>query len=665
MTKAAKRRLGVYSLGILRNRALCKALGTLGWEVVPGFFSRNLDAVGIWGASRAAERGRAAAQRRGLPIVHLEDAPLRSVTASNAEPLMGLFIDETGNHLDASGPSDLERLLNKPLGDLHPETDALLEAFTRSGLSKYNDANRDPGEMPQGPFVLVIDQLAGDASITLGSATEHSFKAMLSAAIAENPDLPIVIKRHPRAVNAPHLGHFSQLPDGVRFLEDGFKITDLLDRAKSVYTVTSQVGFEAILRGKRPRVFGAPFYSSWGLSDDEISLPRRVITHTPRSLFQKVMMEHAVWIDPCGGGRTDLLSAIRGLDARRKSYFVRSTGAVALGMKPWKRTFLGDFLGSVQYASNPQRAMAAAKQSGRPIVVWASAPEQAALPPELPHLRMEDGFLRSVGLGAALHAPQSLVLDDLGIYYDPNSESRLERQIIASLDLSPLALRRAESLRRRICELGLSKYNVGNRLEKDPTRGQRTILVPGQVEDDASILRGTDEVTTNLDLLKAVRGANPEARILYKPHPDVEAELRAGAVSKPSALEWADEVVERASAHEALAVADEVHTMTSLMGFEALLRGMHVVTYGHPFYAGWGLTKDHGGPLSRRGYKVSLDGLVHACLIDYPLYRDAKTGLACPVETVVERLAVARTLGPRPISKIVKVSGKLKSKLGF
>ena len=35
-----------------------------------------------------------------------------------------------------------------------------------------------------------------------------------------------------------------------------------------------------------------------------------------------------------------------------------------------------------------------------------------------------------------------------------------------------------------------------------------------------------------------------------------------------------------------------METMTSLAGFEALLRGKPVTTHGQPFYAGWGLTED-------------------------------------------------------------------------
>jgi capsular polysaccharide export protein len=81
-----------------------------------------------------------------------------------------------------------------------------------------------------------------------------------------------------------------------------------------------------------------------------------------------------------------------------------------------------------------------------------------------------------------------------------------------------------------------------------------------------------------------------------------------------------------------------VWTMTSLLGFEALVRGVQVVTLGAPFYAGWGLTDDRGDVPPRRRADLTIEGLVYAALIDYPRYFDPLSGSVCPVEVVVERL---------------------------
>jgi capsular polysaccharide export protein len=84
-----------------------------------------------------------------------------------------------------------------------------------------------------------------------------------------------------------------------------------------------------------------------------------------------------------------------------------------------------------------------------------------------------------------------------------------------------------------------------------------------------------------------------------------------------------------------------VHVLTSLTGFEALLREREVIVHGQPFYSGWGLTLDLAPP-PRRGRHLTLDELVAGALLLYPRYVDPVTGLLCPPEVLVERLAQNR-----------------------
>jgi len=158
------------------------------------------------------------------------------------------------------------------------------------------------------------------------------------------------------------------------------------------------------------------------------------------------------------------------------------------------------------------------------------------------------------------------------------------------------------------------------------------------VEDDASIHRGSPRLKRNVDLLRAVRERHPDGFVVYKPHPDVEAGFRRGRVPKERAAELADCIVTRGSILTLIGLADRVETMTSLAGFEALLRGKPVTTHGQPFYAGWGLTEDLC-PVERRARKRSLDELVAATLILYPHYIDPVSGRPCSPELLIERLA--------------------------
>lgn len=129
---------------------------------------------------------------------------------------------------------------------------------------------------------------------------------------------------------------------------------------------------------------------------------------------------------------------------------------------------------------------------------------------------------------------------------------------------------------------------------------------------------------SNARLLAAVRSARPDAFIVYKPHPDVSSGNRIGALAPGEAARWADHVETCHGVTSCIDACDELHTITSLAGFDALLRGKPVTTHGLPFYAGWGLTTDlaTGSALQRRTRRLAIDELVAGALIRYPLYWD-------------------------------------------
>ena len=308
----------------------------------------------------------------------------------------------------------------------------------------------------------------------------------------------------------------------------------------------------------------------------------------------------------------------------------------SLRKRQWVRKFTGR--PDVRFVSSVRRLPADAT-----LLLWGSAPVPPEAPADVPVVRLEDGFLRSVGLGADLILPLSWVLDARGIYYSAVVASDLE-QLLQSTDFDAALLARAAALRHQLVAQRLSKYNLNHAPWQRPAGWARVVLVTGQVETDASIRHGAPGVRSNLGLLRAVREAAPEAYIVYKPHPDVVAGLRAAGQNEDEAQLWCDEVLTRASIADLLDQVDEVHVMTSLTGFEALLRGRHVVCYGQPFYAGYGLTHDML-PLARRTRRLSLDALVAGALILYPVYVSRVTGLQCEVEQAVSDLLRWRDAG--------------------
>jgi capsular polysaccharide export protein len=278
-----------------------------------------------------------------------------------------------------------------------------------------------------------------------------------------------------------------------------------------------------------------------------------------------------------------------------------------------------------------------------PIALWGrrGIPRRVAV--DAPVIRLEDGFLRSVGLGADLVKPLSWVMDTQGMYYDARQPSGLER-LLEEADFETALVYRAALLRQRVLALGLTKYNVGAVRWSRPSGRKSVVLVVGQVEDDAAVTYGAPGLRTNMDLLRAVRALRPEAWLVYKPHPDVVARLRDAGSGEAKAASLCDEVVVDAAMDNLLRDVDEVHVLTSLAGFEALMRGTPVVTWGMPFYAGWGLTEDRL-PIERRTRRRTLDELVAATLIVYPTYVSRISNHFTTPERALEELREWRDAG--------------------
>lgn len=659
------RRLYHQNLSLLRDQRLHRILTLAGRELRFGLPGPD-DGVLVWGRSPTAWRGEAIAARRQVPLIRVEDAFLRSIHPGRSahEPPLGLLVDPVGVHFDSSTPSRMELILQTAdlqNSNLLDRTRPAISRIKHLHLSKYN--NFDPGlPAPEPGFVLIIDQTLGDAAIRHAGASAESFAQMLATALRDHPDSRIIIRTHPETAANLRPGHFGPRHAGgrVALLTTPISPHHLLANASAVYTVSSQLGFEAILHGHRPRVFGQPCYAGWGLSDDEQPLPRRARILTPDQLFAGAMILAPLWYDPCRDRLCEVEQVIDQLEAETRAFRQDRIGHVAAGARLWKRPRLQDFFGGtrpLRFRDDPTKADRLAQETGRSLLLWAGK-EPEGFAPQSPCLRIEDGFLRSRGLGAELVPPLSLVTDDLGIYYDPSRPSRLDA--LVAEPLPPGGRARAEALLTRIRDLGLSKYNLAGQPLPTLPQGHR-ILVPGQVEDDASILKGAGRIRTNLALLEAAREANPTAILIYKPHPDVVAGLRPGAIPPDTLKDLADIILPDADPAALLNEVQEVWTMTSLLGFEALIRSLPVTCLGAPFYAGRGLTRDLSPQPSWRG-PSDLVALAHAALIAYPRYWDPVTHRPCPPEVVLDRLATGKIPHPGALNRLIaKLQGRFAS----
>ena len=377
----------------------------------------------------------------------------------------------------------------------------------------------------------------------------------------------------------------------------------------------------------------------------------------------------ASYRDPFSGRAINPGAAVTILAGWRELFRAnRGIGAV-VGMAAWKREAVSHFLWD---GVRGPRFVAPRRAGERPgaVAFWPSRVGDgfASDLNRRGHETwpVEDGFLRSSGLGAECHPPMSVIVDRSGgIYFDPSRPSELET-ILASAEFDGALLERAANLRAAIVAARLGKYGVDPAPAPDLRLppGRRVVLAVGQVDDDLSVVRGGAGVAGNAAFLSRVRDEEPGAFVLYRPHPDVAGGLRRGRVADPVAARLVDRVVTGGSLLALVERADAVHVLSSLTGFEALLRGREVIVHGQPFYAGWGLTRDLAPPISRRGRSLSLDALVAGALILAPRYRDPVTLLPCPAEVLVARLAAGEGRHESALTGLRRALGRTRASLG-
>jgi capsular polysaccharide export protein len=623
----------------------------------------------VLSSAAASPRRHAEAVAGRLGAVHwlVQDGLIRSVGGAGAGAIPISLIADA-----ASGPERLRALLASRGWEtpaLLADARDLIRFKQAEGLSRINGGPAADWRAPVGrPRVLVVDRVSDEPWLGQPPAGPDLYSAAIEAARREHPTAHLLVRRDPGAgLGASPEALARAMADAMADPADN--IMSLIQQADAVYVVDSLIGLDALLCGRPVTVFGQPFYAGLGLTDDRAD---NIAARTPRSLealFAAAYMLYPRYVDPLTGQACDARVGFERLAAfRRHADRVRGRW-VGLNIPPAKQPVLKAFLAGPQSSFS----LYGGPRPGGSVryANWASWPSaavrraQAKWPGQV--VNIEDGFLRSVGLGSSFHPASSLVLDHRGVYYDPRRPSELEH-ILNTTDFTPEVLEQARTLRAAIVQLGLSKYNLQVRptLDVSAAGDRLKLLVPGQVEGDASVIAG-GESCSNLAALQRVRRAAPDAYIVYKEHPDVTAGNRRGRIAEADANALADLVVRDVDIIACVEAVDEIHTLTSLTGFEALLRGKPVVTYGWPFYAGWGLTIDRAenpGPTRR---VIGLDALVAGALMAYPLYLDPISWLPCDALTFVDRIGTLRassaTSAERPKGRILRLGQAAKTLL--
>ena len=587
-----------------------------------------------WGRKKSFYTAQAYAREHGLQAICLEDGFVRSLgLGKEGCPPLSLVVDDIGIYFDATAPSALEILISSDENvQVNNRANNAIKEIIEYGLTKYNQKFQSINLAQfskHSKNILVVDQTYGDQSIKYSGANESTFQFMLKRACNDNPDAAIWVKTHPDVLANKAKSHFLKqglIHSNIRFITENFNPIELLQQIDEVYVVSSQMGFEALLCGKKVHCFGIPWYAGWGLTND-IYAPLHILNNRRNKrkslehLFACAYFQYARYINPVTAQKCELEDVFQFLVANTTKQKELDSSYIAYGFSSWKKKFISSFLGFPKLNLKFNRYLKP-KQTAK-ILAWG---KKAKTLKDLNYqnvVTVEDGFIRSVGLGAELVRPCSLVFDDIGIYYDATQPSRLEH-LLQTYYVTDKKKLRAQNLIRLLIDLNISKYNVGQQQQINRPEHQHVLLVVGQVEDDMSIQLGGIDIKTNLALLQKVREKNPNSYIIYKPHPDVLAGLRVGNVQPEELLKYANHIELNSSILQCFEVCDELHTITSLSGFEALIRGIPVHCYGLPFYAGWGLTHDLH-QCKRRIRKVDLESLVYIALVEYASYNLVNT----------------------------------------
>lgn len=627
-----------------------------------------------WGYKPNTLKPRELAKQHSLPYWALEDGFISWLAhPSQAKPYerLSYIIDKAGIYYDASKLSGLDNILSQLNGSGalagfdRCRIERLQQQLLKLKVSKYNQVRSGLPSDLQGlfsdagnDFTLLVDQTFNDASIEFSGGSADSFKAMLHWGLdklAANPHEHLILKVHPDVILGKKKGYLHELLSGllqsnssgkhkklsarIHLLSDDVNPTDLIARMDAVATVSSQLGFEALWQKKEVHCFAWPFYSGRGLTLDHNKVPltyQRPLASL-QELIHAALILYPTYLHPDTQQECQIEDV---LDYMQAHFLAREMALPKLNVNDvslWKRSFIPEFLtSSIVNISFNQIPKNTCEQ-----LYWGMKQ------PEKQGWRMEDGFIRSVGLGADLRRPSSLVLDDIGIYYNGKKPSRLE-SLLNDYELNDYEKNRASLLLNQIQKSDITKYNVAannaalNQLKQtiqsfSKSSQQEVVLVTGQFQQDLSMAFGALDIQDNLSLLKQVRADFPNAYLIYKEHPDVYSGVRPGRLDEAKVLELADSYVTDISITDLFEVVDRVCTICSLAGFEALLRGLRVSTYGLPFYAGWGLTSDRYS-ITRRQKTRSLNELLYITLVLYSRYVDWNTRQLTTVESCICQL---------------------------
>ncbi|MBF9014416.1 MULTISPECIES: glycosyltransferase [unclassified Oceanispirochaeta] len=269
----------------------------------------------------------------------------------------------------------------------------------------------------------------------------------------------------------------------------------------------------------------------------------------------------------------------------------------------------------------------------------------------IPHLFLEDGFIRSITPTPDKKYPScykqslSLSADFKTTSFDVTRPSMLEDLLNSEKYLSEQEIHRAKFLIEKIISNHLTKYNHQPIITPVIGRNEKKkILVVDQAYNDWSIIKGAANDNTFKIMLNIAILENPDSDIIIKVHPDMIADNSRGGSNTTGyygnilANESLFICSENINPISMINYVDKVYVCSSQMGFEALMCNKDVVIFGAPFYAGWGVgdVRNDSPHLQRRIKKRSVEEIFYFMYLEYTRYINPELMQECQLEEFLD-----------------------------
>lgn len=236
----------------------------------------------------------------------------------------------------------------------------------------------------------------------------------------------------------------------------------------------------------------------------------------------------------------------------------------------------------------------------------------------------------------------SYVFDDLAPYYDARYKNRLEEMLNdKNLKFNEKEIERARININKIIKNKITKYNHQPIYKPKIGKNKNKVLIIDQAYGDMSIAKGLANEYTFKNMFETAIKENPNSDIIIKIHPDNLLYKENCYYNEEIQRENIYLFNEEINPISLLEIVDKVYVCTSQLGFEALMMGKEVHTFGMPFYAGYGLTIDYQ-KCERRTNKRTLEEIFYITYINYSYYVNPEKEERCEVEEAIDYLIKLR-----------------------